>query len=450
MTCWATDFLTRNPDLAARPYGGVRHGLVFDMGGKERRLDAVGKPAHYLDAGLWKPIDTTLVLQTGNYYSAPGTPARFNVSDRTVEILNSTYAQRTTRVAILDGATLAISGARNLPVGSRSGDSLLADGTIGGAAWQHQLRLTEDGVRETITLQSKPVGLPADLNDWLVLDTILGGVTFPDGWLDEFETAGFRFHSPEAWDANHNRPNCRRYARTVGGVQHLYTGIPVAWLATAAYPVVIDPDFAGDAADAHIYGDSTSWATARSTRTGYDTSGSSVDLNHDFTSPNYEVRRGLVKFPTNTIGAGSTVTQVNLKLTHLWGIIDTTHQDVQICKDDWSATDPFDWTSSETAYDAILAATLDDAIWRNTSGMADNTQYASGNLATAWVNKTGSTYYGLLLSRDRSNSTPTDTCYVSLGAADHATSAYRPVLTVLYSAAATGVVPRRALLGVGC
>lgn len=433
MANWVSDFLTQNPDLAARSHSGVRHGLVFDMGGNNRRIDIVGKPCHENTTGLWLPIDTTLVPITGNYYGAQGVPVRFNVSDRTVEILNSTYAQRTAQVGILDASNMTIKGAVNLPVGSRSGDSLIADGTIGGAGWQHVLRLTEDGVRETITLDSKPVGLPANAGDWLVLDTILGGVTFPDGWVDEFDQVGMQFSLPSAWDANRARPNCRRYARTVGGVQHLYTGIPVAWMATAVYPVVIDPDFAESTADLYITGHhATVYATARSTSTGSDATYLTLPTGQDGTS-GYDVYRSLIKFDTSSIGTGNTVTQDNLKLTATYDS-SSTDFDVYIIKQAWSGV-------QQTDYAGVLTSPKDASIWRNTSGVATGTQYASGNLTPSWVVRNGFTYFSLASARDYDGSGTAPAAgvaeYIEIASQDSSTVADRPILTVLYSSAPT-------------
>lgn len=435
MANWVADFLTRNPDLTARPHSGVHHGLVFDMGGKERRIDIVGKPCHYQNGGVWLPIDTALVPITGNYWGAPGVPARFNVSDRTVEILNSTYAQRTTQVGILDAATMAIKGALSLPVGSRSGDSLIADGTIGGAAWQHVLRLTEDGVRETITLQSKPVGLPANAGDWLILDTILGGVTFPDGWVDEFDQAGMHFSLPSAWDALRETPaNCRRYARTIGGIQHLYTGIPVSWLATAVYPIVIDPDFTDSTADGYVYGSNATYSTAHSTAAGLDVTGADTRIGQIVTSNT--IARSFLSWDTSVIGAGSTVTQVNMTLYQTYDQSDTDF-DVLIVKADWSGSNPITTGNMDTAYDLALSSSLDDGKWRSTVGIADNTSYTSENLNAVWINKTGMTYYALQSSRDRAGTQPTGLERVRVATQEDATASDRPVLTVLYSTGLT-------------
>jgi len=108
--------------------------------------------------------------------------------------------------------------------------------------------------------------------------------------------------------------------------------------------------------------------------------------------------------------------------------------DVEIVKQDWSAQDPIGAGNMEAAYDNCLAGVL-DAIWRNTAGISIGTQYTSPNLDISRINKTGLTYYSLRSSRDKNAVPPTgeDTETIILATANHATPAYRPVLTVLYS-----------------
>jgi len=54
------------------------------------------------------------------------------------------------------------------------------------------------------------------------------------------------------------------------------------------------------------------------------------------------------------------------------------------------------------------------------------------------VNKTGNTYYSLNSSRDTGNNTPTGAEYIQIASQENATSGYRPVLTVAYTAGGGG------------
>ncbi len=86
----------------------------------------------------------------------------------------------------------------------------------------------------------------------------------------------------------------------------------------------------------------------------------------------------------------------------------------------------------EPAYDNCLAGTADAAIWRNTSGMALNTPYQSGELSTSWITKGGTTYYSLRSSKDFAGTTPITLERITIAKEDHATAAYRPTLIIAY------------------
>ncbi len=220
------------------------------------------------------------------------------------------------------------------------------------------------------------------------------------------------------------------------GQEFLFSGDVSAfdvWLAKAVYPIVIDPDFTESTNDGFIRGQDTSYAIARSTSGYFDIAGTTIRVGQLFSSPNYSVWRGFLKFDTSAIGAGSVVNQVNLNLVAT-NDNSSTDFDVQIVKQVWSAQDPLTSGNKETAYDNCLSGTLDSSIWRNTSGMSLNTQYVSGNLDNSWINKVGNTYYSLRSSRDYSNTTPTGGEDIQIASQDNSTVAYRPTLTVVYSA----------------
>jgi len=181
-----------------------------------------------------------------------------------------------------------------------------------------------------------------------------------------------------------------------------------------------------------VRGNNATYSTARSTSTYQD---ATCQCGQTLSGGIYYIDRVVLKFDTSIIGASSTITQVNLTLTATTDS-STTDFDVDIVKYNWSASDPISDGNRETVYDGILAADADDNIWRNTSGISINTPYTSGNLNTAWINKTGYTYYGLLSNRDRdgSGTAPTGNESIVFAAVNNATEAYRPTLTVVYTA----------------
>ena len=432
MANWVADFLTRNPDRAALPVAlRSKHSIHFKLPGGQVEANFTGAPCHFLDTdGLWKPLDTKLVA-IGAEYGAPGLRVRL-AKNGLVRVEGGMYSHRSTRIGIFDSATKSFTSIKTIPLGSVHEDKIIAESGV----WRRELTLTETGLREEIVIASPPTGTGAGAGDWLVLETAVSGLLFADGWLDEFAADDFHFPPPRASDANGSIAPCKRYARTVGNIQYIYTGVPVSWLTDAVYPVTIDPDFTAGASHGYIMGyHATSYVTAHTMSYSYTSVGTADHVGQSFSTV-YYVYRGYLVFVTSTIGSGATVIQVNLKLT---AITDTSNTDfdVQIVKQDWSAQDPLSNANREAAYDNCLAGTADDNIWRNTNGMSINAQYASGNLSTAWVNKTGSTYYSYRSSLDYAGTTPTGYDYIEIASQENTAGdppgIFRPILTVVYS-----------------
>jgi len=200
-------------------------------------------------------------------------------------------------------------------------------------------------------------------------------------------------------------------------------------------PKILDPgtDYADSTADGYVRGQNAVYATARTTSTLYVTNETSSSLCATLTGGVYYCFRHYYKFDTSAIPDTDVISQVNLRLVAT-ADNSLTDFDVDIVKADWSSYDPLSSGNQEAAYDLGLSESLDDSIWRNTSGMSINTQYSSGNLDTAWPSKTGNTYYMAMSSWDRDNTTPTDYSYIQIAMQDNAVAAYRPVLVVIHAA----------------
>lgn len=186
-----------------------------------------------------------------------------------------------------------------------------------------------------------------------------------------------------------------------------------------------------------IRGNHAVYATARATSVSND---NVPQLGQVLTGGVYYIDRVALKFDTSSIPASDIISQVNLRMV---AVTDSsaTDFDVDIVKYNWSASDPIAAGNRETVYDGILAASPDENIWRNTNGMAINTQYTSGNLDISWINKGGSTYYGLLSNRDRdgAGTAPSGAEAIVLASVGHATSSYRPTLIIIHSPSAGGI-----------
>ncbi len=195
-----------------------------------------------------------------------------------------------------------------------------------------------------------------------------------------------------------------------------------------------------DSGSGGLYGASTTYATSGTTCTALYT-GDKYYVGQAMSGSTYYRYRAFLKFNTSVIPDGDTITQVNMKMVALENNSDVDF-DLVIKKADWSAYDPASNDNKESIWDLILSASSDDNIWKNSADVSINTQYASGNLSTTWVNKAGYTYYGLISSRDISGNAPAapqNPENLRIGAEEYATETYRPILTVIHNAPSTFV-----------
>ncbi len=444
MANWVADHLAQHPDMAALPvYKRARHSLHLQRPDGLIVAQFTGAPCHYLDGTLgWQPLDTRL-RQIGNEYGAPGLATRITL-DGGVRLDKTAHRQRTVGFVILDALTGKVkSRPLSLPTGRLDGENVVREA----GPFRHVARVTETGLQETLTIAQPLSGTSA--SEWAMLETQVVGHDWPDGWLDAAPVVkGIVFSPPTCIDAKDSVAPMRRYAKKEAGTQYLYTGVPLAWLAGASYPVVVDPDYTGSTSDGEVSGASTTYATARSTSTAANILAQYMYLGQSRVlvskAYTYTCYRAFLRFDTSSIGSGSTVTQVNLTLSLTSDNSDTDF-DVQIIKQDWSGEVELTDTTGkrETAYDNCLSGTADDSTWRNTSGVSANTPYASGNLNNSWVSLTGNTYYSLISSRDVASTTPTGYEMVVVASQNNTTSGYRPFLTVTYTGGGGGasVVP---------
>jgi hypothetical protein len=361
----------------------AKHGIHFKQADGQILANFVGKPCHFQDGGLWKPIDTKLLLGGDGFYGCPHSPVRISKEGR-VKVDGTGYTQYTE----LPSAT-----------GLVDNDRIVRKFAFG----EQRMWITEDGYRSEIQLNRIPT-----LAEARKVITSESG-TLSKSYLKSLTTAT---------DAN--------------GAVHTVTTLSAfrTWLASAVFPVVIDPDFAGASGSFTTTENvSPDWATARGNTVKHYLDNGTIGV-----YPGYYIYRTFAKFDTSTIGAGSTVTQVNLKLS-IGSDGSTADFDINIIKQDWSAQDPIAAGNRDAAADNALTSTEDDSIWRNTNGINTNTLYTSGNLDTTYVKKDAATYYSLLNNLDYDGgSAPVSNDYVVFNTPTNATEGYRPVLTVTYTA----------------
>jgi len=387
MSTWLADFFERS-DLSQYPVAlRTRGGIGFQVGSVVVS-NFVGHAVHYLDGREWKPI--TLKHSHGKF---EGSPFGWNG-----------YAVTFKGKVLFQPESVTFNGVMRPLEFFRKENRLIAYVPSIGT---YEILFTENGVRELLTI---PEPLDGELS---------------------FQVA----HAAKP-------KSLHKQKRRVIGVDGL-EGDVYQLTKDMAYPLVIDPDYSGDSGDGVVLGSSTVYATAQSTATNHGTATDYIYVGQYYSVPNYVVHRMFEKFDTSGIPDGDTISSVVMTLT-AQSDASATDFDVQIKKCDWSASDPLSSGNRDTAYDDCAAAAQDDNIWRNTSGLSTNTQYASGSLSTAWVSKTGYSYYGLMSSRE--GTTPTGNEFIAINSTNHATASYRPFLTVTHASASRKSL---ALLGVG-
>jgi hypothetical protein len=249
-------------------------------------------------------------------------------------------------------------------------------------------------------------------------------IEFRDG-----ETVHWWWGVPRARDADGEDQPGTIELKKQGNSLYVSVRVPWAWLETAVYPVVVDPDtYYGETTDGRIYGRDANYATARSTSFGADVGVDYTTVGQRFVDPLYYCYRTFLEFDTS--GIAGAVSQANLYLTCTSDSSDTEF-DVEIMKCTWAS--PIGGGNREANYDAALAAAK-DVTWRNTADVVLNTSHGSPNLNTAHIEVDGTTQYALVSSRDIAEDVPSGNEYANPATQEHATQAYRPYLSITEAA----------------
>lgn len=240
---------------------------------------------------------------------------------------------------------------------------------------------------------------------------------------------GWRWRPPLAVDARGEACVGELLLRKMGATCFVMAAISADWLRdpSRVWPVTIDPDtFYSETNDGYIYGQDAVYATARSTSANSTDGGIAMAVGQRLWAGEFWPFRSFIECDTSSILVYQVVQAVTLTLT---------------CKSDSSNTDfdltirKCDWTpvlaaNREANYDAALAASL-DAIWRNTAGIALDTNYTSPSLDVTRVGQgVGGKWQAALVSqRDVDATAPGGFELVDLYTANEATAGYRPLLT---------------------
>jgi len=242
---------------------------------------------------------------------------------------------------------------------------------------------------------------------------------------------------PHATDADGKTIAGTLRVKKQGASLYVSVLIPHAWLAAAEYPVRVDPDtYYGATTDGYIEGEATNvYADCRATSAYYNTTSEYYFKVGQMNDWDFGIYRGFAEFDTSGIDDGFNVTQANLYLTVASDYTDGADFTLRVHKFDWSS--PIGAGNQEANYDGALASAF-DANWRSSAGISIDTSYASSNLDTTWVSKTGYTRYALLSDRDVSATEPDQYTeeYLRMYPQETGTQAYRPYLSVTVEAVA--------------
>jgi hypothetical protein len=441
-TSWVKNYLVRFPDYANLPvYDRSESSIHFRKPDGQVEAKFLSNKIHYQDGqGNWLPLDTTLV-ESGDEYGAPGIPVRIK-KDGLVYNTQGKYAHRTLRVGVFDPQTKSFTSLASL--GQRTFKENLS-------LWErdnltHKIILSEKGITEFLEILS-PAGLNLLEGQWLVMESQVNGIFFPDGWIEgNFTFEGYTFPAPKSTDAVSKPIETKRYALSKNGQQYFYTGIPLISLKEAAFPVVVDPDFSTyPSNDCRMHG-TTNYSYNKTPDSMPDTTDcdgveqTTLEVGQYYTDPSYGIDRPVLKFDTSSLHDLAEISDVRLGLTvqaiyHL-----NTHFTVQVVYFDWS-----DYEGMADYNDDLKLAwmgcinTSSYNNWQATNSLAVNTTYESSDaLSNTWVVKTGETYFCLRSNRDYDDNVPTNYEKLYIYSEDQSGTSYDPYLEVTYNVPTIG------------
>lgn len=416
MSSWIDDYLQANPERAAsKVIARGAHATHFELSRDVHRAVITGAPQYFRGPQGWQAFELSLQADAAGRWGAPGSPARIS-PDGTLRFEGG-YLQRTLSAGWLDGDAYSpqafFGGA-----GRAQGRSLLREAGV----FRHVQVLTEFGVKEEMHVAELPRHAAGE---FFVYETLSDG-----------PTDGLEFPPGSAIDVVGRRFALQRFSQ--GDVT--YTGLPLAELKQATFPLVLDPTvaLAGHSADATIAGQANTYANARANSSSVDSTYTNLYIGQAYESaiPRYYTYRAFLKFSLASINPYAQILAATLDLACLGDFSTLSDFDVQVVKHNWAGQDPLSDANRQAAYSACLSG-AQDVVWRSTvGGLPTNVRLASPPLATAWFTPGGTAYYSLRGSRDAAGQAPpaNGNEYITIGSATHGTAAYRPVLTVDYFA----------------
>jgi len=206
--------------------------------------------------------------------------------------------------------------------------------------------------------------------------------------------------------------------------------------------------FTSDPTDLRITGYELSTYAYALAHSNYSNDGQNIRVGQNHSSGYWYVYRSFLKFDTSAIPDGDTVTAATLGLRVLYDYTGGADFTLYVYKYNWlTVPDGYTTAHQQDVY-MLLAAGASDAA----DGVKeDNEASVAGKTAGSWItvdldpafiNKAGTTGYGLRSSRDVAATAPAGLEYQEYYAGDYPTVAYRPYLDVTHGAGGNWRVTR--------
>lgn len=369
----------------------AKHSIHFDNGNGSITANFSGKPCHFQDTdGLWKPIDTGLLLAGDGWYGSPHSDVKIHKDGR---VKVGGYQQKSTLVNAKEGVV--------------DGDKIVREFKFG----TQYLYMTENGFRQETVIDRTPTTAEAK---YLIASE--------SGTLD----SKYKRSDITAVDADgdvHEFINLGQFKK---------------WLEGAVYPVVIDPDFSVGSSGGDTY-------IRSANSTNYGTSDSAQFIAN---------RHILIRFPLESVASGSTITAAGIRFnaTSGWSADGLTMNEISDANGDWGET-TCSWlykvnaTTTGWAGSAGLATSGTDYKTTEFIGSSTTTYQpetentrcdivvSSGGLSAmeGWCGQASNN--GLIFRTTKAS-------YTFVATKEHATESFRPVLTVTYTTGSTGTLRR--------
>lgn len=361
----------------------ARHGIHFDKGNGEIVANFSGKPCHYEEKGVWKPIDTKLLLLPDGFYGSPHSDVKIHKDGR---VKAGGYQQKSALVDAKEGVV--------------DGDKIVREFKFG----TQYLYMKEDGFRQETVITRPPTTAEAK---YLIASE---SGELPSKYKRSDITA------VDADGAVHEFVNLGQFKK---------------WLDAAAYPVTIDPDFISQPAETNA---KDSWIREVYPNGNYQTAGTSEISTYGAGDYSHTI----IEFDVSSVPSGSNISAGTLVFKKAGGNSGVTAAVYRLLVS-WTESG-VTWNSRDGSNNWSTAGAKGSGTDRYASATDEKQVINDGDASFSvasdiqlFVN--GTINYGWVIA-------PTSTVnrhYYSMYSSNTSTESYRPVLTVTYTTGSTGV-----------